>query len=267
MARTTYVKPKREKKTMRHEEAPSGYVTLYNYKEPFTEYVDGHGYFGVLLFDQKSDRMQCHLCGEWVEQLNLHVRYNHSMSAADYKKKTGLMPTTALINEKTRNKMVSSGIERFKNLRVHKSHTEKTKKKIAKTLRQNRMEKRNYIATCPEQLLDRLSRLAHEVGRTPTQDEVGFIGTLIKTYGSYSRACSLAGLEPRKRGQNVNYKAAQSFKNFSDTQLLQLLIEFQHKHGRKPSGSDITRCLLPSKNTYARRFGSWKKALELACGE
>lgn len=38
-------------KEVEYEEAPSGYVKLYNYKEPFMKFNGGHGYQGVLLVD------------------------------------------------------------------------------------------------------------------------------------------------------------------------------------------------------------------------
>ena len=42
---------------MEYEEAPSGYVTLYNYKEPFMPYREGYGYLGVVLFDGETDKV------------------------------------------------------------------------------------------------------------------------------------------------------------------------------------------------------------------
>jgi len=47
-------------KTLEYEEAPSGSVCLYNYKEPFMEFHDeelgvGHGYQGVLLMRRRNN--------------------------------------------------------------------------------------------------------------------------------------------------------------------------------------------------------------------
>lgn len=50
-------------KVMEYEDSPSGFVTLYNYKEPFMKYEEGYGLKGVLLFDGKTGRVQCHMCG------------------------------------------------------------------------------------------------------------------------------------------------------------------------------------------------------------
>lgn len=64
-------------KELEYPEAPSGFVTLYNYKEPFMPFTDpdtreGFGYGGVLVFDGVSDKVQCHLCGEWYHALGNH---------------------------------------------------------------------------------------------------------------------------------------------------------------------------------------------------
>lgn len=65
--------PKRPQKTheLEYEEAPSGFVTLYNYKEPFMKFKEGYGFQGVLLFDGTSDKIQCHFCGNWYDALGL----------------------------------------------------------------------------------------------------------------------------------------------------------------------------------------------------
>lgn len=108
----------REKKEIEYEEAPSGNVTFYNYKEPLMKFEQGHGFIGALVFDTESDKIQCHLCGEWFGHLPSHLAKEHNMRSAAYKDLVGLNQTTALINESMRAKMIASGLKkRMKNLR------------------------------------------------------------------------------------------------------------------------------------------------------
>src|SRR3990167_11305295 len=104
-------------KEIEYEEAPSGFIKLYKYKEPFMKFQEGFGFEGVLAMDGNGDKIQCHLCGNWYEVLGNHLHREHNMKASDYKRLVGLRQNTALISEKVREKMVTNGIERFKNLK------------------------------------------------------------------------------------------------------------------------------------------------------
>lgn len=254
------------KHTLEYEDAPSGFVTLYNYKEPLMPFATGHGYEGVLLYDGKTDKVQCHFCGSWFFALGNHLGKEHNMKASEYKTMTGLRQTTALIGEEYRKKLIANGLDvRLKNLIPGGKKTEKEKKKVAAGLKKNNSTRQhqNERGTCPEQLLDRLRDLAKELGRTPLTDEVGFYETLVNVYGSYKNAIKKAGLKYRKPGQNVHYNAK---KIFTREELLELIREFTRKQGREPSYSDVRRSMLPSGSTYVRHFGSWVKAKKIALG-
>jgi hypothetical protein len=198
----------KELKELEYPDAPSGYVTLYNYKEPFMPFRcditnEGFGYEGVLLFDGETDKVQCHLCGDWFETLGNHTAREHGMGVGEYKKMVGLSKNTALIGEKYRAKLIASGQKRFNNIRPGTKMTEETKKKISDTLKEIRREQQNLTGTCPAQLIDRLKKRAEILGRCPTVKEVSFRETLIKVYGSFSEACRVAGLTPLKSGQTL----------------------------------------------------------------
>lgn len=249
---------------MEYEDAPSGFVTLYRYKEPFMRYTQGYGYLGALLFDGKTQKIQCHECGDWFYYLPDHLHREHNMRASEYKERVGLRQTSALISEVTRNKLVASGTERFKNLRPGKKKTQKEKDKIRKTMQKVTMEAKNERGTCPEQLIDRLLKLHDKYGRMPTEIEgKNLFRTIREVYGSMERACEIAGIQHRKNGLNLNHHS-QYFK-FTDEQLLQLIRDFTARHGRPPSTSDLKRKLLPgSYSLYRRRFGSMPKARKAA---
>jgi hypothetical protein len=177
---------------------------MYNYKEPFMEYTGGYGYQGILVFDGETDKVQCHLCGEWYHALGNHLNKEHNMRANQYKDEVGLRQTTALIGEKFRQKLIANGIQtRMKNLRPGGKLPQATKDKIRSTMKNNTLQGKNERGTCPLQLLDRLQKKATELGRTPTTDEISFIEALRMTYGSYAKACEIIGLEIRKTGQTL----------------------------------------------------------------
>lgn len=224
---------------MEYEQAPSGFVTLYNYKEPFMDYKGGYGYMGVLLFDGESDKVQCHLCGEWYIALGNHLHKEHAMRAIEYKQEVGLNKKTALIGENMRAKLIKSGLERrLKNLQSRKGKvvSEEVKQKISNTLKENRFEKMNTVGTCPAQLIDRLQKLYNKLGRTPKMSEIGFEQALKLTYGSMEEACRVAGIPYRKEGKTVDNP-----RWIKKEQVLHFMSSFLKREGKFPSRKDFIR--------------------------
>lgn len=253
-------------KIMEYEDAPSGSVKLYNYKEPFMKFEKGFGFEGVLLFDAEDDTVQCHLCGNWYEFLGPHIFREHHIFASEYKQEVGLLQTTALIGEKMREKLIAYRLgkkAKIRNLRAGGKKTQAQKDKIRETLKKNSelRESQNRMETCPLQLIERLQKLATELGRTPLSREVGFEETLVKVYGTYNEACRIAGLTPRKVGETLRKIKPGTY---TKEILLEFIVNFKKIHGRNPSRSDRERNLLPSTESYRRHFGSWKVALEEA---
>lgn len=256
---------RRQRKEMEYPDSPSGYVTLYNYKEPYMDFEGGFGYQGTLLFDGETDKIQCHLCGNWFEHLVPHIAKEHNMRASQYKEIVGLNQTTALISEKVREKLIANGLDkRLQNLRSRKGikMSQETKDKIRETLRKNGREMQNIRGSCPAQIIERLVKKYNELGRTPTGAEMGegFYETTRKVYGSFKEACAVAGIEHRKPGINVSYVK----KKYTEDELVKDMVKFYKNNGRMPVISDCKRGLLASDETYRRRFGKWKVAIELA---
>jgi len=313
-------------KEIEYDDSPCGRVTLYNYKEPFMEFRGGYGYEGVLLFDSETDKVQCHLCGEWCFYLPNHLHREHNMTAEKYKNKVGLRKNTALIGERTRAKLIASGTDRFNNLKVHCTpHSEESRNKISETLKALRRQTQNETGTCPLQLINRLQNLYNDLGRTPTRKELSFHETLVKVYGSIKEACNVAGI-PYRRPSEVfsdrtkwtedalvvafseyfavnkslpkykDIKGSKELKNawsnmvknnlkqkvftrivrelpefqkvsqrlkYTPEQLITFLRSFKINNGRLPSYSDCKRGLLPSLQTYAKYFGTFKEAVKL----
>lgn len=254
----------KEKKEMEYEQAPSGYVTLYNYKEPFMQFDGGFGFRGVLLFDGSTDTVQCHFCGEWVANLSPHLHREHNMKAKDYKERVGLLQTTCLLSETGRTKLLRNIEIRKKNLAPGKPKTEEVKEKIRKTSRANadKPERQNLYGTCPAQLCERLRKLSHKLGRSPTIRECTFAETVKRVFGSYNEGIRRAGLQARKIGENAEHATFRPSKRYTDEQLLQFLRDFKEQKGRYPHASDFARkFMMVSYGTYSVRFGSWSEAM------
>lgn len=257
--------PKRKfvRKEMEYEQAPSGYVTLYNYKEPFMSFKDGYGYQGVLLFDGASDKVQCHFCGEWYETLGHHLQREHNMRAHEYKKEVGLNHKTALIGEKFRAKLIASGNEaRRKNLRDNTGRTvsKETRAKISKSVLERRLEKRNLTGTCPEQLIDRLLKLYAELGDQMSSKKVPFIEAVVRTYGSYINACKIAGIPYRtpadglKIGWETNTKKTEVRIEVGK----QFVYRYYKEHGALPAFKDFRSSGFKSEYQTLQRKGLLK---------
>jgi hypothetical protein len=227
----------KQKTELEYEDAPSGFVTLYNYKAPLMDFKKGYGYEGVLLFDGSTDKVQCHFCGQWFHSLGNHLHKEHAMRAKEYKEIVGLNKSTALISEKYRAKLIASGLKRrMKNLKSPKRVSEETKKKIRETLQNNCREHQNTQGTCPLQLIDRLQKLHQELGRTPKIREIPFIEALRKVYGSMENACKLADIPYRKESYTVR---AEEMNELLKIKLVKIIKDFYDKNNRLPTRKDL----------------------------
>lgn len=253
----------KEKKEMEYEEAPSGYVTLYNYKEPFMRYEEGYGFQGVLMFNGEDDKVQCHICGEWFEYLPNHLHREHTTTAAEYKEMVGLAPTTALLGEKQRAVLIQNGTERFKNLRPGIKKTDAQKKKISDSLRNLNRERQNLRGTCPEQLIERIRQTYHKLGRTPKENEIRGKETINRVFGSWKAACEVAGIPYRVPGFAMTHKKSK----IVESELLLWVRDYVSTSGELPKQVTYARIIGVASQTisaWAMRHGGWKEVCHKA---
>lgn len=254
--------------TMPYEDAPSGHVSYYNYKEPFMLYEGGHGFQGVLLHDPVADKVQCHECGVWLDALAGHIHKEHKEDVATYKSKAGLSPNAALVNERIRALMSASASERMDgHPGLQKAGVPQTPELIATRAEAMRqygasIEHKNKKGTCPAQLIDRLQKLAKEKGRTPSIDECTFSATIKRNFGSWREGIVCAGLEPRLPGGNAEFH-----RPFDREYLLNELRLFKDVNGREATSSDMRRGLISRFAAFQREFGSFVNARKEAYGE
>lgn len=109
-------------------------------------------------------------------------------------------------------------------------------------------------------IAEELKRIASKLGKsTVSKNDIETHGKLSysvvnKRFGSLRQALEFAGLTPQR------------YMNATDSELLKILIDLWEttieKEGRTPQRKDLGTYGYPiSGDTYARRFGSWKKAL------
>lgn len=108
-----------------------------------------------------------------------------------------------------------------------------------------------------EEVVADLNRVAQIVNKiTLTHDEYSALGeyhasTLINKYGSWNKILELAGMK-------LNLQ-----RNFSSEEMFEEIERIWIILGRQPTSTDIKNGISKySLNSYARRFGGWRKALE-----
>lgn len=107
-------------------------------------------------------------------------------------------------------------------------------------------------------LLEEIERLADELDKTPTSDEMEEIGnygsrTYYRRFGSWNDALEAAGFEPLSPG-----KAA------TDEDLLAEIQRLTTDDGETPTAKQMDNEGKYSSATYQRRFGSWSVAVDKA---
>jgi len=107
-------------------------------------------------------------------------------------------------------------------------------------------------------LLDELTQLADELGRTPTKEDMTELGaygasTFQRTFGSWTAAIEAADLPP-----------ARQRKRYSEEELLDELRRLDEKEGGPPTTEMMNEIGKYSHRIYNIRFGSWRAALKAA---
>ncbi len=256
-------------------------LTLMHYKEPLKSIPKslGYGYYGAIQVTLDGTQLQCHICGDLYTNLSMHIRMMHKMPLKEYRETYQIARRTALISENFRKKKKDrmfgwwwklSQAERDRRISKRVKALRKWHKTAsARGYKWNvQLETRNKRGTCPDQLIDKIKKMAAKLGRTPhlsdLQKEGGggrrFAYLYKNTFGSFAEAVKRAGLEPAKK---FIYREGKKNK-YSDEELLDFISIFWQENQRVPTETDYLRGFVPSPQVYKRRFGSLQKARELA---
>ena len=250
---------------IKYSDAPSGYINITKWVPPFEIVKEGFGYQGVLAEDTKTGQLQCHICGKWYEQLPTHLLFKHKMTSAQYRKKFGLLTSTALKSKAIR-MAHSKNIERLQKegrMQIGNSNGYGFKKKNKESANRKGISKaresQNKYGVCDLQIMDRIISLSKKLGKTPTLTDIkkeyggGIIAIMRLRYGSYITYCrQFLKMEPGL--SNFNPRPKKEWQNS--------LIEKGIKILRKERNLKIK--MLPVKESryvykYFKNFKEYKK--------
>jgi len=192
--------------------SPSGKIFIGKYIPPFKKIKNGYGFFGVVISDYKSGKLQCSVCGNWYERLGPHIFYKHNLTAKQYKDKFGLLYTTALVSMKQRLKQSKFMTEMLKNKKF-KPHKFKKNNKYAGNRKNTKInnEYKNKYGVCELQIITKIKKLKKKLGKTPTlidlKREYGgtMLTTINNTFHSYIALCDKLGMKRNISSRNPKY--------------------------------------------------------------
>lgn len=227
-----------------------------DYKEPFEQLeggVPGHPVGVVLKAD--DGKLLCAWCGKTFENLGSHVNWAHRTSAREYKEQVGLLNKSALVSERIR--LTHARTAQRVGFAAHPEHIRGyvAGRRSPTTHGLRKPERLNKTGTCYAQTLAVGRTVLRETGRLNerTLRKHGIFETVVRRYfGDMDGFRRALGMAP------VN------FTRHSDGQLVSALRNLAKDLGRTPARTDMRRFGLPSARLYARRFGSWTKAVERA---
>lgn len=252
-----------------------------HYKEPLKPVPRkwGVGYYGAIQVTLDGEKIQCHMCGKLFKNLSFHIRNVHFVNAKEYKSFFQLARTTALVSEAERNRLKENAMRRWQEMspkqrqEVMRTRMEGLKKwwkenrNKDRKFGKHRLETDNKRGTCPDQLKDRLRKMAEKLGHTPSMRDFKkennssrWIGYINSTFGSFGKAIKAAGLVPKKK---FVYKEGK--KNwYSDEELLDFISIFWQENGRVATETDFHRGYIPNPQIYRRRWGTIAAARDAA---
>lgn len=258
-----------------------GFRSIYKGVAPFMKYSGGFGYYGVLLEEESTGKLQCHLCGNTALNLAKHIFHKHKdITPKKYKIETGLNLTTPLMAESTR-KLIKNNfldltpqkrdkiIARLRNFNK-RLHSEKTKKQ-----RKNKasLEMNNKYGTCPEQVKNRFLQKYEELGRIPKWKELdGGLRYVFETrFDSYEEAVVAMGIaraEFKAHLSEGKVKAVEArrdrdfFPTYDKNKVKKQYLELFNIKGRFPTWGEIIQSGLPKRSVFIRAFGCNKSEME-----
>lgn len=242
-------------------------LDLLNYKEPLAKVEDGHGFYGTLAQTKNRDLVQCHICGDLVENLGTHAWVKHEMRAREYRIKFRLGLRTPLCSDSFSEKIKTMKAEQWERMteaerEARRESMREAQKKAVRVGNPRSLEALNRDGMCPDQLIEKIQLLADKLGKSPTykqfEEEYNgkYIGAITRTFGSWVGAKRMAGYAPCKTGSKVPHNR----NRYTNDQLLEFLRSAYKEKGTIPTYSDWKRGFLPNYHLYRHRFGGIQKA-------
>lgn len=231
-----------------------------DYKEPFVQLegaVPGYPQ-GVVLKDDDG-KLLCAYCGKTYDNLGAHAPV-HGMTASQYKREVGLLQKSALVSETQRLRLTRQSLRlkaqgHVPPFRKGRSNNVATRK-IAYLNGEHVPERLNKTGRCYAQVLAVARSLASKGRLSQKTIRAHGIGqkTVERYFGSHEDLLKLVG-QPRHSSTRLLLPRAQ---------LVDMLRNLAADLGRTPTGSDLRRYGLPTRQTFHKRFGSYSEACRAA---
>lgn len=231
-----------------------GQVFRWEEKAPFVS--SGKSVHGAIEYDREAEKVKCHECGEWFRKIGIHIKNSHPISSVpNYKSKHGIRRCSSLSTPDLRAQMSSNAKRNSKFIGNYNNRKYLTIKSAAPRGGVG-PEYYNEKGYCPVQIPNKIIAKAAELGRTPAGSDFkpGFLSAARARYGSWSKACQAAGLQPN----------ALHGKRYSHELLREALMDFYVLNQRLPRRTEWGNGRLASDVTYRTYFGSIPAAYEVA---
>lgn len=242
---------------------------LYKLHPPFRKLVDGYGYPGVILERVKDEKLQCHICGGWFDNLASHVLYEHKTKSEEYKKKFSLRQKDSLVCKKIsefRRALGSNAgnLEHLKKVSIIGIKTRQAnKKKHAQNKSKASLQSKNTLAAlnekgiCPDKLNYRFDVVYAQLGKQPTAHELKHYDEpchtrIIQKFGTFNKYIEYRGLTP---------KQPLKIDKIPDIKLIAAIRNIYLKKGKVVARDFHSGNNSPSWTTIYERFGSLENAL------
>lgn len=238
---------------------------LYKSVEPFMHVSIGHGFLGVVMYDDTEDKVQCHICGKFFDHLGKHVS-KHELTARNYKEQFGLTLRTPLCNKRYSN---LKSLTMSKNIRLGKtsgcgpvgmsSAWIHRRKKYVSGMK--KMTVLNRHGLCDLQIKARYAVVQDICKRMPKEPELRHYdqklwAALVRRFGSINKARIWLGHHTMEKND---------WKKIPDISIIAELRRFAKDNKRTPTAWEYHEGKGNiSHSTILRRFGSWRNALRTA---
>ena len=245
--------------------------SLYKAREPFMDVESGYGYQGVVLYDDTQDKVQCHICGRWFEQLSNHAVYFHKISSRDYRIRFGLPAHGGLVSKrvsrihnKRQRTLYKNGIsDACASKRKCGDKRKFSNRKVWKNNGRTNMAHKNRHGLCEAQMAARWEVVKNIVKREPVDRDLERHDAALRSAIRYNYG-STNSYRKQKGISILRYSRFGVVPN--DLQLIAQLRKWKQKHGKEPSSLDfkLSRGEHACSQTFIDRFGSWRQALTAA---
>lgn len=233
------------------------------------EVPHGHGYQGVLLFDDINNKCQCHVCGRWFASVGQHAAIKHRIGRDDYKMRYGFTLKMALcsnylsrIKSKNSRAAYKRGELAIDKLTCRNRMREKKGFRAPRQIGNDSAQKRNERGLCALQMRARYEVVKKIVGHDPSErDYIKYDKQLyyVGIMGQYGNLNNFRKNVLKEKPKHASYYTA-----YNNLELIASLRKVAKAKGSEPSIMDIKKHRYgdgPTSMTYLRHFGSWQQAL------